>query len=252
MRVRSILAAVFAVPLLLVACGPAAPSADAPEGAGGDAAPAEFRYTCGDPVGFLPSLLDQPATAETEDHPSAAALRAALADPGPDFDLLPDTGWWLIVRDDDSAEYVARRGVAAADPPFASASFMAERGAWKIAGWGDCRPTAVMGGLSVATWVLDPNLPPPGPEATQITALVTERSCTGGQEMGARLRPPSITYTDDAVLVVFTAQPLQGDAFTCQANPPTRVVFELREPLGDRQLLDAAFFPPVEPVEPAS
>ena len=114
---------------------------------------------------------------------------------------------------------------AAADPPFASVSLAAEGGFWTLAGWGDCRPTAVLDGLSIASWVLDPNLPPPGPEATQITALVTERSCTGGQAMGARLHPPAITMTDDAVLVVFAADPLDGDAFTCQRNPSTRLTF---------------------------
>ena len=37
---------------------------------------------------------------------------------------------------------------------------------------------------------------------------------------------------------------------TCPSNPPARVVVELREPLGDRRLLDAGVFPPAEPVAP--
>jgi hypothetical protein len=69
--------------------------------------------------------------------------------------------------------------------------------------------------------------------------------------MGARLQPPSITFGPDAVLVVFAARPLAGDVFDCQGNPSTRVVVQLREPLGERKLLDAGFFPPAEPVAPA-
>jgi hypothetical protein len=70
--------------------------------------------------------------------------------------------------------------------------------------------------------------------------------------MGARLQAPRITYGQDAVLVVFAARPLEGDAFDCQGNPSMRVVVQLREPLGDRQLLDGGFFPPAEPVAPES
>jgi hypothetical protein len=40
--------------------------------------------------------------------------------------------------------------------------------------------------------------------------------------------------------------------FTCPGNPSASVAFDLQEPLGDRELLDGAFFPPAEPIEPAS
>ena len=52
------------------------------------------------------------------------------------------------------------------------------------------------------------------------------------------------------MLVVFAALPLGGDMQTCPSNRPARVVVELREPLGDRRLLDAGVFPPAEPVAP--
>src|SRR5687768_15508426 len=70
--------------LAVAGCGPTSP----PPGAPSTEAPpdglvlAEMRYSCGDPPGFLPTILDEPATAETEDHPSAAALRAAIAQAG--------------------------------------------------------------------------------------------------------------------------------------------------------------------------
>ena len=211
----------------------------------------EVRYSCGGPPGFVPSLLDVPGAAEREAHPSAEALRAAIADIGPDIDFLPAAGWWLVSRDASSAQYLAPRPVVGDDPPFAHASVEVMDGAWRIAGWGDCRPEVLLEGRNVATWVLDDTLPPPGPATTEVTAFVTERTCTGGQPMGARLQPPRITRTDDSVLVVFAAVPLEGDAFDCQGNPSTKVTFDLGEPLGDRQLLDGAFFPAVEPVAPA-
>ena len=67
--------------------------------------------------------------------------------------------------------------------------------------------------------------------------------------MGARLLPPSITYGQDSVLVVFAALPQVNQGFaTCPSNPPSRVLVDLHEPLGDRRLLDAGVFPPAEPV----
>ena len=160
--------------------------------------------------------------------------------------------WWLVSRDASSAEYIAPRPVVGDDPPFAHASVEVKDGAWRIAGWGDCRPEIVLDGRNVATWVAGstPCRRQDRPRPT-ITAFVTERTCTGGQPMGARLQPPRITRTDDSVLVVFAAVPLEGDAFDCQGNPSTRVTFDLGEPLGDRRLLDGAFFPAVEPVAPA-
>ena len=229
---------------IVLACATPAPSAT-PDAAAPDAD--DVRYTCGGPPGFLPSLLDEPATAELEDHPSAEALRAVLADPGPDAGFLPDSGWWLVDRAVGRATYLAA-GREGSDQPFAHAEVEEAGGTWRIAGWGDCRPTILLDGLNVATWVLDDALPRPGPDATQVQAFVTERECTGAQPMLDRLRAPRITYTETAVIVVFTVVPLEGDAFECPGNPSQLVTFELREPLGDRQLLDGAFFPPVEPL----
>ncbi len=241
--------------LLVLAVAGCAPTTPPPAGAPSEAPPAEpalaeTRYTCSEPPGFLPSVLDQPATAELEDHPSAAALRAAIAEVGPDIDMLPASGYWLVRRDDRVAEYVAR-DPAGVDADFVSASIENGAGGWRLGGWGGCRPEIVLQGLNLATWILDPDVPPPGPDATTFTALVTERTCTSGQAMGGRLQPPSITYGQDSVLVVFAARPLEGNAFDCPSNPSMRVVVQLSEPLGERDLLDAGFFPPAEPVEPA-
>jgi hypothetical protein len=238
---------VLAAALALAACGstPPAPSDAPPDGPDLGA----IRYSCGEPPGFLPGILDQPANAELEEHPSAAALRAAIAQAGPDIDLLPATGYWLVRRDDRVAEYLAR--TPGGEVEFAHATVERQGGPWKLGGWGQCRPRIVLPGLSQTTWTLDPDVPEPGAGSTTFTALVMETTCTGGQAMGGRLQPPSITYGPDSVLVVFAARPLEGEAFSCQGNPSTRVVVQLREPLGPRRLLDAGVFPPAEPVAPA-
>jgi hypothetical protein len=226
------------------------PAADPTDAVPAQAPPGEAHYTCTGPPGFLPSLLDRPANAELEDHPSAAALRAAIAEVGPDIDMLPGAGYWLISRDDRAAQYLARdpRG---ADTDFVYASMENDGTGWKNGGWGGCRPEIVLDGLNLASWVLDPDAPEPDAAATTFAALVTERTCTGGKPMGGRLQPPSITYGPDMVLVVFAARPLMGDAFDCQGNPSMRVVVQLREALGQRRLLDAGFFPPADPAIPA-
>jgi hypothetical protein len=229
-------------------CGSAERSLEAPVGPGlGGPALGEVRYSCGGPPGFLPRVLDQPPTAELENHPSAAALRASIAEVGLDIDMLPLSGYWLVQRDDRSAEYMARR---VGDPPFVYVSFQFDARGWTLSGWGDCRPRIVLNGVSPATWVLDLAGAVPGPDATTFTALVTETECTGGQEMGARLLPPSITYGDESVLVVFAARPLELGMATCPSNPPSRVVVALRELLGERQLLDGSQFPPADPMVP--
>jgi len=241
--------------VLVLAFAGCAPSSSPQDPPSADALPdgpvlAETRYSCDGPPGFLPTILDEPADAETEDHPSAAALRAAIAQVGPDIDMLPASGYWLASRDDRVANYLAREP-AGTDIAFVSATLENQGGRWKLSGWGQCRPQIVLEGLSLATWVLDPDAAAPGPGTTTFDAVVTERECTSGQPMGARLRPPSVTYGRESVFVVFAALPLANQGFaTCQSNPPARVSVELREPLGDRHLHDAAFFPPAEPVAP--
>ena len=138
--------------------------------------------------------------------------------------------------------------MGAPEREFASATIENTGGAWKLVGWGDCRPAIVLDGLSRATWTLETGADAPA-DATTFTALVTETACTGGQPMGARLLPPAITYGEGSVLIVFAARPLvnPGDLVTCPSNPGSQVVVELREPLGERQLLDGGLFPPSEP-----
>jgi hypothetical protein len=206
------------------------------------------RYTCDAPPGFLLSVFEQPAIAELEAGPSGDAFRAALTQ-----DLaangFPKSGYWLVARGPARADYVARS--VAGNAPFVYLSFEIHDGVWTLWGYGECRPSLVLEGRSLATWTLDPDAPAPNDLATSFAALVTERSCTGGKAMGERLLPPTISYLPDTIRVVFSARPLAG-GHDCPGNPPTRVVVELREPVGDRRLVDGAFFPPADPSVPAT
>ena len=91
-----------------LACGPATPTP------GSSAAPntippagvAFLRYACGR-FPFGAEVLDITREDELANTPEAAALRAHLAQPGPDFDSLPDRGWTLVGTDATGAEFVA-------------------------------------------------------------------------------------------------------------------------------------------------
>jgi hypothetical protein len=195
-------------------------------------------------VPFDPVVLDGPGGAENGGDPVSTALREFLAGESVEVDGLPDTGWTLVGGTPVLAEFLAR------DPAgdWAYVGLEQRPGAWQVAGWGSCRPTAVVEGLSLASWTFPPDAAPLRPDSTSFEALVNERACTGGQEMGARLRPPEIVYGPTTITVLFAVTPLPGN-HDCPGNPSTRVTVELREPLGDRTLVDGAFFPPGDPAE---
>jgi hypothetical protein len=206
----------------------------------------EVRYTCDTPPGFPLSVFDQPAVAEVAADPSAAALRTAFgAELAHGF---PRSSYWLVGRGPTHANFVARS--EAGEAPFVYASFEQRDGAWTLSGYGDCRPTVVLEGLSPASWTFDPALPAPDDAATSFTAVVTEWACTGGRPIADRLLPPMITYGADSISVIFSARPLPGE-HDCPGNPSSRVLVELREPLGSRRLVDGAVFPPADPSAPA-
>jgi hypothetical protein len=207
------------------------------------------RYTCESPDGFTPSLVDTPARAESEDHPSAAALRTALEGGIPGPDILPDSGHWLVSRDASTAYYMAQARDGS-EHPFVNVSLSNGVDGWELTGWGDCHPAMVLDELSLVRWPLDPASPQPAAGTTELTALVTEWACTCGAPVIDRLLAPSITFGSDAISIVFAARPLAG-LVTCPGIAPARVGVQLREDVGDRVLLDAGVFPAADPSDPA-
>ena len=84
---------------------------------------------------------------------------------------------------------------------------------------------------------------PVGPADAGFTALITEQSCASGTSASGRVSDPLIEYGARTVTVTFGVRPLDG-AQTCQSNPPLAIEVTLREPLGDRMLVDGATYPP--------
>ena len=243
-------AALTALILAAVLAGCAGPTpvptdpASAPAGPATTLAPAALGllYTCG-VVPFDPTILDQRGDAEKGQDPAAAALRELLASESVDPDL-PMARWTFVGGNPDFAEYVARHADG-----YAFASVRQRNGRWEPESSGGCAPIAAVEGASIAIWTFSLDVPQPDAGSTTFTADVIERACTGGQAMGDRLLPPMIRYGAATVVVVFAARPLPGD-HDCPGNPSTAVVVELREPLGDRDLLDGALWPPRDPEAP--
>lgn len=85
-----------------------------------------------------------------------------------------------------------------------------------------------------ASWVLaDPTSVTP--ESTALDLLVTRIGCSSGVT-GEVLRP-TVTYTDDAVLVRAQVGP-EIDGGLCPGNPQVPYTLNLTEPVGARQLVD--------------
>jgi hypothetical protein len=117
-----------------------------------------------------------------------------------------------------------------------------ESGRWMWAGSQSGGPCplqyTVPAGLNTVSWRLDPTAPAPGPESIEISVILNERECVGGQEVGERILGPQVVMTESAVHLAFAAEPPPGAAFDCQGNPDTSYVVELSEPLGDRILME--------------
>ena len=208
-------------------------------GSGIDQGPDGARYRCAD-FPFDPRIVDrQPGTAEREDDPRAAALRQYL-EASDEPARLPESGWYLAGFDASRAEYIARSidGYASVRVERSDADV------WAVAEWAACSPTLVMpGGAPAADWELDLKVAPDR-TSTSITVLVSELGCASGKAPDGRIVGPWVVVEARVIRVAFGVTPLPG-AQDCQESPPARVVVDLGEPLGDRQLSDFGIWPPI-------
>jgi hypothetical protein len=150
----------------------------------------------------------------------------------------PQEGWQILHMTDEHVDLVATSEEGSLS--FMSATKDGSDWTWSGASGSEapCHLQFVVPpGLNTVNWVLDPAAPALTTESTEISALLTERECVGGIEIGDRLRGPQVVMTEDQVFIAFAAEPPPGDAFTCQGNPETPYVIDLPEPLGDRQLV---------------
>ena len=110
---------------------------------------------------------------------------------------------------------------------FVAAAVVALLAIWFIANRGS--------DAGAARWRLDPSFTP-APESTDIPVLVQEAACASGTPATGRIEL-SVRYSDSAVTIDIQVRPLGGDQ-SCQAIE-TPYSVQLREPLGQRELVDA-------------
>ena len=232
--------------------------------AGGPDFGVPLRYRCEETSPpFEIALISSIGLAEFDPDASAGALREFLSRRWPN---VPRSGWWLTGRTAERAWFMARHGKgngagsgapSGADkppeladrPPFVQMVAARAANGWEVLYWEGCRPSVILEDREIGQWVLDPAAPQPGAGSTRFAALVYARECSGGRGPNGRILPPTIVYGEREILVLFTLTPLPGP-HDCQGTPPARVVVELREPIGNRQLLDASTYPFRDPRVP--
>lgn len=209
--------------------------------------PDEIQLTCGGPRTFPVASLDAPTGAEREQGPEYDALREAITRFGPG-----GLTWRMVARDEDGAMFLARVEGGIEVPPWAQLEMERVDEAWRSGGGGLCALFAVLAPeFGAATWKLDPALPLPTADTTELHLLVWELTCSSGSPATGRMSAAHVAYATDAVTIAIGVRPKDG-VQTCQGNPGAPVTITLDEPLGNRTLLDGGRFPPAPPTDLSS
>lgn len=223
---------------LLSACSVLAPSALDPQ--------AGSRVTCGGGPAFSIDRLAVQGSAETAADPAAEALRRHLATDNVEINDLPDDGWIEAARSGSQVLYLAPEPTSEGSWHFVTVEL--DGGAWDVGGWGGCALQPDVGPmLGIASFRVAPGAAP-GPDATEIEVLVTERACNSGEDASGRIVAPAVVLGEERVVVTFAVRP-RGGGQTCPSNPETPFMLELPEPLGDRALFDGSSVPPRDATE---
>lgn len=187
----------------------------------------------------LSALDDVPPVSDAPDG-VIAAMRSFLDDEEGAF--WPQDGWRVLHETPDLVllVQVGDRSTAA-DTGLSFMTVAREAGEW---GWSGASSRAdcpllfqLDDGLGVVEWELDPDQPEPGPDATTVHVLATERACASAQPMGDRLNDPVVLADDSQVSITFSVVPLEGGQ-ECPGNPAVAVAVDLGEALGSRRLID--------------
>lgn len=92
-------------------------------------------------------------------------------------------------------------------------------------------------GSGVATWALaDPAQL--SPQSTRLELQVTRLDCASGET--GRVLEPSVQYESDRVIIRTDVASLPPGDYACPGNNSVAVTVDLTEPLGQRELVDAA------------
>lgn len=234
MRWRKGLCALLAVVAVSCEGTPAEPQGSAPATHGDD-----LLYECSRGFAFNPFRFT-PGNAEEGTDAKAEALRRVLGS-AEGAGLLPRSGWAMVGRRGNEVGFVARD----AGGHFYDARIEKERGRWRWAGFGECKPgpQLAVGDASIVEWVLDPDAPAPEEGDRVIHALVSELACHSFEDPLDRMNEPRALYHEDGTYVVLTAEPLEGLQM-CPGTPWVEFDIRLDEPLPDANLFDASLYPP--------
>jgi hypothetical protein len=85
-----------------------------------------------------------------------------------------------------------------------------------------------------AYWQLDPSVELE-PDSRDVSVLVQERACSSGRSPEGRL-DEIVEYEADVIRIDIAVRPYGGDQ-DCQGIPPTPVVVQLDEAVGDRRIV---------------
>lgn len=229
--------------LLLAACGGAVggPSLSAGSGDGS-------LLTCGDAI-WQEDGLD--ALAPLDELPDdVLAATDDIGEPVVDGSLP-----WRVAEQGDT-EVVLVRELAFDDPDAADGATHAalslfrvdgdpniEPGTWFYASGDVCTPPLAEGneGEPAELRLADT----PSPDDASLQLLVMERGCASGQSADGRVRVDDLALTESEVRLRVSVVPPGGDQ-ECPGNPWTQLEVDMREPLGDRTVVDANVVPAQE------
>lgn len=108
---------------------------------------------------------------------------------------------------------------------------------------GDPLGVALPDDIMAGEWWLDPAAEAPASGSVTIRALLRERACASGRSPLDRVVDPVVVYQADAITVTIPIRIRPGED-DCTGNPAVPYLIELREPIGDRRLLDGSTRPP--------
>lgn len=192
-------------------------------------------YSCGRGGAFEGASLEGPADLEDDDSALGRALRGLIRT----GDGVRVGEGWRIVWEKGRTVHVAAPSLDG-EHPFVSALFESSGSEWDPVGWGECTPTAVVGNRSPAIWKLREV---PSADSSELQVTLEERACSGGRELTNANTRSDVDYSETAITIIVTADPLGDGMYTCPLQPSSFTI-QLNEPVGDRQLLDGSVYPP--------
>jgi hypothetical protein len=229
--------------LLAAACSGPDPAPRADGASGATSEPAVFASCGGVRFPDLP-----PDTSSFVPFASWSEVDLAnLGGEAPFFQEFVDPYTWFLTDQSASERVLFGEPTepSAGNPPYVYAALELRDGQWSPTGWGQCRIELEADGWGNARFTLDPAIRP-DPQARTVSVLATEVACASGQPpQGRDVRAVVLDETDEVASIVILVEPATGDQ-TCPGNPSFEFQVDLSSPLGDRTILDASVYPPLE------